>query len=168
MMPRDSLPPRLRRPRRVVVPAYLLTAVIAVYSSACGGGEPASEWSQEPWAADAVMPADFVKELSGPDKPVIVCTAPPVLYRVGHIPGAVLHGPGISPAAIGSLTTWAEALPRSTKIVIYCGCCPIRDCPNLNLPYEALKNLGFTNVRVLALADSFRVDWVQHGYPIER
>jgi len=40
----------------------------------------------EPWGTNSVMPADLVKELSGADKPVVVCTAPAFLYRVAHIP----------------------------------------------------------------------------------
>ena len=69
--------------------------------------------------------------VSGPDKPVVVCTAPPFLYAIGHIPGAVLHGPASSPEGLDSLKRWADALPRNTNVVIYCGCCPLAACPNL-------------------------------------
>ena len=121
-----------------------------------------------PWGTNTVTPAELLKELGAPDKPVVVCTALPSMYRMGHIPGAVLHGPGVSPAALQALTSWAQPLPRTTNLVIYCGCCPMRDCPNLRPAYSALKGLGFTTVRVLILADSFRADWIERGYPIER
>ena len=140
-------------------------------STACAGeagGVASSGW---PWGTDSVTPADFSKELagaSGPDKPVVVCTAPPFLYRVGHIPGAVLHGPASSPEGLEGLKTWAQTLPRSTNVVIYCGCCPLSQCPNLGPAYKALKGLGFTRVRVLLLQQNFKTDWVDRGYPMER
>lgn len=162
---------RLTASGRSTLGFVAMVVIAAVLAAGCAseGAGPVS--SSEPWASDTVMPADLVTELktrTGADKPVVVCTAPPVLYRVGHIPGAVLHGPGFSPAGIKSLTAWAQPLPRSTSIVIYCGCCPLPSCPNLTPAYTALKGLGFTRVRVLLLADSFRADWVERGYPVER
>lgn len=134
----------------------------------CAGASTESASYAEPWGTNTVMPAELAKELAGADRPVVICTAPAFLYRVAHIPGAVLHGPASDPAGLASLTEWAQTLPRSTSLVIYCGCCPMRDCPNLRPAWAALKGLGFTRVRVLILADSFRADWIERGYPIER
>jgi len=155
--------------------AAALVAMTAACTGSCGigsarGGIGSAPWA-EPWGTDSVTPAAFAGELastSGTDKPVIVCTAPPFLYRAGRIPGAILHGPASSPDGLNSLTTWAQTLPRSTNLVIYCGCCPLRDCPNLRPAYTALKGLGFTRVRVLLLPDNFKTDWVDRGYPVER
>jgi rhodanese-related sulfurtransferase len=115
-----------------------------------------------------VTPADFAGELAGADKPIVVCTAPPFLYRIGHIPGSVLHGPASSPEGLNSLTKWAASLPRTANVVIYCGCCPLAHCPNLAPAYRALKGLGFTRVRVLLIEDSFKTDWIDRGYPFEK
>ena len=154
---------------RLGVPAAAIMFV--ALSAACtgeAGGAASSGW---PWGADSVTPADFSKELAsapGPDKPVVVCTAPPLLYRIGHIPGAVLHGPASSPEGLSSLTAWAQPLPRTTNIVIYCGCCPLEQCPNLAPAYKALKGMGFTRVRVLLLPTNFKTDWIDRGYPVAR
>jgi len=151
--------------------AALAAVALFAFAAACGGETTGAAATGEPWGTNTVMPADFAKEIAGaagPDKPVVVCTAPPFLYGRGHIPGAVLHGPASSPDGLSSLTTWAQTLPRSTSLVIYCGCCPMRDCPNLRPAYAALKGLGFTKVRVLILPDSFGADWAERGYPIER
>jgi len=152
--------------------AVLAAAIMFVaLSAACAGGSTGAASSGWPWGSDSVTPADFAKELasaSGPDRPVVVCTAPPFLYRVGRIPGAVLHGPASSPEGLNSLTTWAQTLPRSTNIVIYCGCCPLSQCPNLSPAYKALKGLGFTRVRVLLLEDNFKTSWIDRGHPYER
>ena len=161
-----------RRCWQEAVALVLLAAAVVALSAACAGGEAGSASSSGwPWGTDSVAPAEFAKELasaSGPDKPVVVCTAPPFLYRIGHIPGSVLHGPASSPEGLNSLTAWAQPLPRSSNIVIYCGCCPLADCPNLSPAYKALKGLGFTRVRVLLIQDNFKTDWVDRGYPYER
>ena len=148
--------------------AAVLGLTFVVLSGACAAGGGAGTAAAGPFGGHTVEPAALVAELAGADKPVVVCTAPPFLYRVGHVPGAILHGPASSRSGIQSLTAWATPLPRSTRIVIYCGCCPIPQCPNLDPAYDTLKTLGFTNVRVLMLRDSFRADWVEKGYPVER
>jgi thiosulfate/3-mercaptopyruvate sulfurtransferase len=144
---------------------------VVVLSAACAAGGTDAASLGEPWGANTVAPADFARELagaSGNDKPLVVCTAPPFLYGRGHVPGAVLHGPASSPDGLRDLTDWAQTLPRATNLVIYCGCCPLSDCPNLRPAYTALKALGFTRLRVLLLPQSFGADWAARGYPIER
>ena len=63
---------------------------------------------------------------------------------------------------------WIATLPRSTNVVIYCGCCPWEKCPNIAAAYKQLIGMGFTKVRVLYLASSFGDDWVDKGYPVTR
>jgi hypothetical protein len=159
---------RPRSPRRLRAGAFVGSTMLAIVVTACGGGAGAPVTSAEPWGPNTVTAPDLVKELSGPEKPVVVCTAPPFLYETGHIPGAVLHGPASSPGAIDALTAWAQALPRSTNLVIYCGCCPLEHCPNLRPAYKALKDLGFTRLRVLILPENFGADWANRGYPVEK
>lgn len=146
-------------------------AALVAMTVACAGGDAGSATSGWPWGSDSVTPADFARELtsaSGTDKPVVVCAAPPFLYRIGHIPGSVLHGPASSAEGLASLQAWAQPLPRSTNLVVYCGCCPLRDCPNLRPAYTALKGLGLTRVRVLLIQDNFKTDWIDRGYPFEK
>jgi hypothetical protein len=157
--------------RRSTLITLVAAAAILTMSAACASETTGAATTGEPWGTNTVLPADLVKELAGEggvDKPVIVCTAPPFLYRTARIPGAVLHGPASSPEALNELTTWARTLPRSASLVIYCGCCPLSDCPNLRPAYTALKDLGLSHVRVLLLPDSFRADWIERGYPIEK
>jgi hypothetical protein len=40
-------------------------------------------------------------------------------------------------------------------------------CPNLRPAYQALKKLGFTQIRVLDLPTNFHTDWAEKGYPVE-
>ena len=79
-----------------------------------------------------------------------------------------MSGPASSPDGLNSLTTWAQTLPRSSDLVIYCGCCALRDCPNLRPAYTALTDLGFSRVRMLILPDRFRSARVDRGFPVEK
>lgn len=105
--------------------------------------------------------------LSAAEKPLrILCVTFPVLYRQKHIPHAVFAGPGNKPEGIAALRMAVKELPRNTEIVIYCGCCPMKNCPNIRPAYRTAKELGFENVLVLDLPKNFHTDWVAKGYPI--
>jgi 3-mercaptopyruvate sulfurtransferase SseA len=126
---------------------------------------------QDPWTvAQTVDPATLVKEISGPasQRPTIVSVSPHALYLGGHIPGAVYKGPGFSAAGIESLKQWARHLPRSTSLVVYCGCCPLVHCPNLRPAFRALQSMGFTHLRALILPTNFYTDWYAKGYPTDK
>jgi len=148
-------------------PSACVLVTLTVLVSACTGGSE-SATSGEPWGSDFVEAAELSKELASAERPLVVCTAPPFMYRAGHIPAAVLQGPMTSPSVHGELEAWAQPLPRDTRIVVYCGCCPMSQCPNVRPAYKRLKDLGFTRVRVLILPTNFQTDWAARGYAVER
>ncbi len=127
--------------------------------------------SSDPWtAAQTVQPAALAKEiadLNSSKRPIVVCVAPHVLYAGGHIPGALYHGPGKDAQGIDDLKKWARSVPRSTNIVVYCGCCPLDRCPNLRPALSALQAMGFTHLRALILPTNFYTDWAKPGFPVE-
>ena len=124
----------------------------------------------DPWnSSQTVQPADLLKELNdSKSAPTIVFVGFNRLYTAGHILGAQNHGMAGNEAGLQELKAWASSLPRSTKLVIYCGCCPMDRCPNLRPAFTALHDLGFTRVRVLLLPTDFAVDWADKGYPYDR
>jgi thiosulfate/3-mercaptopyruvate sulfurtransferase len=126
--------------------------------------------SAEPWtAAQTVLPADFAKEPAGAKQAATVLFVGfPRLYTAGHIKGAQYHGAANKPEGLREIKKWAETLPRSTNLVIYCGCCPMEKCPNIRPAFAALREMGFTNLRVLTLPTSFAVDWVGKELPYDR
>ena len=116
-----------------------------------------------------VQPGDLLKELSDPkSSPTVVFVGFRRLYASGHIKGAQYHGTGNSADGLKELTRWASPLPRSTNLVIYCGCCPMEHCPNVRPAYKVLDGLGFTKVRILLLPTSFEVDWAEKGYAYDK
>lgn len=125
----------------------------------------------DPWAgSQLVQPADFARELAGKKTPppTIVYVGVRTLYQGAHIPGALFHGASSSEQGRAELKKWAAELPRSTNLVIYCGCCPFDHCPNIRPAFIALRDMGFTHLRVLALPADFATDWIAKGYPIEK
>ncbi|MFZ0800384.1 MAG: rhodanese-like domain-containing protein, partial [Terriglobales bacterium] len=90
------------------------------------------------------------------------------LFLQAHIPASEYLGAGSTTEGIQNLRRRVSALPKNTSIVLYCGCCPWRHCPNVNPAYDALQQMGFTNVKVLFLANNFGADWVDKGYPVAK
>jgi len=87
------------------------------------------------------------------------------LYDSAHIPGAEYAGPAREPEGLQRLRERLAMLPKDAEVVIYCGCCPWSHCPNIAAAYAAMRQLGFTHVKALYIADNFGSDWVQKGYP---
>lgn len=122
----------------------------------------------EPWAeSEVIKPADLAKQMEAGTAPPIICVAFPVLYRQRHIRGAKYAGPGNKPDGIKELEALAATLAKDSEVVIYCGCCPMKDCPNIRPAYETLKRMGFKAVRVLNIPNNMHNDWVTKGYPSE-
>ena len=125
----------------------------------------------DPWPSSQTMqPSQLAKMLT--DKyssvPGVVFVGFRSLYVGGHVPDASFHGTASMEQGLAELKAWAAALPRSTALLIYCGCCPFDKCPNIRPAYTALTNMGFKNVRVLVIPTSFAVDWADKGYPIQK
>ena len=127
------------------------------------------EQQTDPWPSEALLePSALAKLLQTESKKLkIICVAFPVLYRQRHIPDAKFAGPTSKLDGIAALKDAAAQLPKDSEVVLYCGCCPMIRCPNIRPAYSSLKNLGFTNVRVLNLATNFHTDWVEKGFPVE-
>lgn len=120
-----------------------------------------------PGSAQLINPEDLVKLLQVPkgEKPLILNVGPSLLYMQAHIPGSEYIGAGSNSQGIESLRRRVKTLPHNTFIVLYCGCCPWSHCPNVRPAYNELHKAGFTNVKVLYIADNFGTDWVDKGYP---
>ncbi len=158
----------------LILGALLLPTHSAAASGLAGPSATATPQTQaqsandlEPGSAQLISPEDLLKILQSPksEKPLILNVGPHLLYMQAHIPGAEYIGAGSDAQGIASLHRRVKALPRKTFIVLYCGCCPWSHCPNVHPAYNELHKAGFTNVKVLYIADNFGTDWVDKGYP---
>lgn len=109
-----------------------------------------------------------MQKAKGAEKPLILQVGSHMLFAQAHIPGSEYTGPGSQLAGIQQLQTRVNTLSRKKIIVLYCGCCPLNRCPNLGPAYAKLREMGFTNVKVLYLPNNFGTDWADKGYPVEQ
>jgi len=121
-------------------------------------------------ASRLINPDELVKILQSAksEKPLMIQVGSHVLYMQAHIPGSEYIGPSSSDSGLQALRKRVEPLPRNKFIVLYCGCCPWNHCPNVKPADDALRAMGFTNVKVLYIAGNFGIDWVDRGYPVAK
>jgi hypothetical protein len=143
---------------------YFLPQCQAQFSD--GGASSASSIPQsqliQPDALNRILQA------SGTEHPLVLQVGSRVMYNQAHIPGSMYAGPGSQPDGLKLLENMVSGSPKSKFIVLYCGCCPWARCPNVGPAYKRLHDLGFTNVKVLYLANNFGDDWLYKGYRVEQ
>jgi rhodanese-related sulfurtransferase len=117
-----------------------------------------------------INPEELVNLLqtSSKEHPLMIQVGSHVLFSQAHIPGSEYIGPASSESGVQQLRKRVESLPRTKFIVLYCGCCPWGRCPNVKPADDALRALGFTNVKVVYIADNFGTNWVDKGYPVAK
>lgn len=120
-----------------------------------------------PGSPNLITPEDLLKVMQSPDsqKPFILNIGPWLIYRQAHIPDAEFVGGTADKQGLEHLRSRVKSVPHNKAIVLYCGCCPWDHCPNVRPAFKELSALGFSNVKVLYLADSFGTNWVDKGYP---
>ena len=152
---------------KTVARALGIAALLAAACALLAFTATSTHADTDPWTkAQTVQPADLVKELANPNgAPTVICVGFRRLYSAAHIQGAQYHGTAGNDEGLKELTAWAAEIPRSTNLVIYCGCCPMERCPNIRPAFKALQELGFKNLRVLLLQQDFATDWVDKGFP---
>ena len=95
----------------------------------------------------------------------------PVIFNVGLgavIPHSIDIGVASKKENLEKFKRELSRLPKDTKIVIYCGCCPFEHCPNVRPAIDVLKEMKFTNYQLLNLPTNIRTDWINKGYPVNQ
>ncbi len=143
--------------------AFAAALVLATATNVTLAAKPASSVP----ADKLVQPADIAALLKATSaaKPLMLHVGFKTMFDQAHIPGSEYAGPGNTAAGLKVLTDRVASLSKDTSIMIYCGCCPWTRCPNIAAAYDTLTELGFTNVKVMYIADNFGSDWVDKGYP---
>ena len=148
---------------------FPIVLVMGLISTALAPALPAQQASLIP-SSRLIKPEELVAVLqsSTGEKPLLIQVGSHVLYSQAHIPGSEYIGPASSATAQQQLRQRIESLPRKKFIVLYCGCCPWSHCPNIKPADDVLEAMGFTNVKVLYIANNFGTDWVDKGYPVTK
>jgi len=139
----------------------ILFAILAVYVTGCKKTD-----SEEPWTKDQLIePSQLAQVLNDPAKKA------PLILDIGFFGGvknSIKIGPAREKANVEKLRQYLGNLPKDADIVIYCGCCPFKDCPNIRPAFSVLKEMGFTNAKLLDLPHNLKTDWGDKGYPMAR
>lgn len=120
--------------------------------------------SQYPWTQkDLMEPADLASILNNPK------AQKPMVFSIGFegdIKGSIIMGPVKEQANLDKFRAALSKLPKDAAIVYYCGCCPFEHCPNSRPAFKLVKEMGFTNAKLLDLSHNLRADWISKGYPL--
>lgn len=115
------------------------------------------------WSPDQLMEPGNLASILKANKNV------PVLFSVGPaatIPGSKEIGMVKEAENLQRLKDELSKLSKDAAIVIYCGCCPFERCPNVRPAIEVLKEMNFTNYKLLNLPHNIKIDWIDQGYPV--
>jgi hypothetical protein len=146
---------------KLILPALFL--VVFAYSSSQAQVLTAKKQVYE--STQLMQTADLLKALNNPKAKM------PVVYNigfVGDIKGAKKIGAASTEEGMKNLQEEVKNLPKTTAIVVYCGCCPFEHCPNVRPAYTMLQQMGFKQTKILNLPTSIKADWIDKGYPMEK
>jgi len=123
-----------------------------------------------PTPAQLIEPEDLARLLSDTSgrRPEVLHVGFPILFRSGHITGSRHIGPASTEEGLQALKQALRAIPRGQSIVLYCGCCPWLDCPNVRPALQLAQELGRSEVKLLHLPNNLQHDWIDHGLPTSR
>ncbi|QEC58026.1 rhodanese-like domain-containing protein [Flavisolibacter ginsenosidimutans] len=117
------------------------------------------------WTKDQLLePSELAKTLAT-NKNI------PLIYSVGPgalIPHSVVIGMTNDEKNVEAFKKKLNNVPKDASIVVYCGCCPFEHCPNVRPAINALKELQFTNYKLLNLPHNLKADWIDKGYPLSK
>jgi len=121
--------------------------------------------SSEPWTQDQLISPEKLSTVitdSFSTKPLIIDVGP-----AGLIKGAVEIGPTSTKENLQKLEQLLASQKKDREIVLYCGCCPYKKCPNIRPAFQLASTMNFKNLKLLFLPENLKVNWINHGYPME-
>ncbi len=172
----NTRPQRLSLGSVAAIAMLLVTTLPGIGGSAPGAGAGAGADSLH----SVLTPGDAANQLIQPEKlarlladstgqrPEVLHVGYKFLFQGGHIPQSRYIGPGSTPEGLAALKQALRGIPRRQSVVLYCGCCPWIDCPNVRPAFGVAREMGFRNVRVLYVAKDLKHDWIDKGLPVSK
>jgi thiosulfate/3-mercaptopyruvate sulfurtransferase len=137
-----------------LVTLLIMSVVTAKYSN----GQNPENWTSK----QLIQPAELAGMINNKqDLPVIFSVGP-----AAPIPASINIGMGKEKENLDKLKKELSSLPLDKSVVVYCGCCPFEHCPNVRPAIDVLKEMKFTNYRLLNLFHNIKTDWMEKGYPV--
>lgn len=120
----------------------------------------------DPWTKNQlIQPSQLASILNNPK------AVKPLIFNIGvveDIKGAKNMGAASEKENLERFKKALARLPKTTPIVVYCGCCPFDKCPNIRPAFNALKSSGFAKARLLNMPTNIKTDWINKGYPLAK
>ena len=120
---------------------------------------------KDPWTKNQLMaPVTLASLIKNPK------AAKPIIFNIGvveNIKGAKNMGGASKKENLARFKKALSTIPKTSTVVVYCGCCPFDRCPNIRPAFTALQAAGFKNGKLLNLPMNIKVDWINKGYPVE-
>jgi len=121
-------------------------------------------FSQNAFKPDQLIQPDvLVKKIAEADE------KRPIILNVGvekNIKSAIEIGILSSPSKQEKLKKVMANIDKNKEVVIYCGCCLLKECPNIPIALNFVKSLGYSKVKVLNLPVGLDEDWIAKKYPM--
>ncbi|MCO6498718.1 MAG: rhodanese-like domain-containing protein [Chitinophagaceae bacterium] len=136
-----------------------LLALVLFTQVGCGQFRP-QNWTADQLEHPAVL-ADKIRK--NKDVPMLINVGPSAL-----IPNSIDAGAAGRAAGVKKLKEILKPVKKDAAIVVYCGCCPYANCPNVRPAIDVLKSGGFTNYKLLDLPQNIYANWISKGYPTVR
>jgi thiosulfate/3-mercaptopyruvate sulfurtransferase len=140
----------------------LIAAVATVYF---GYGYITSQTTYA-WKSNEIMqPEELMKILhdTKSEKPTILN-----IGFSGNILDATTIGAASEADGMKNLKEKLSSVSKNKFIVFYCGCCPFEHCPNIRPAFKLLKDMGFTNFKLLNLPENLKTNWIDKGFPMAK
>ena len=142
---------------------FVLTLFITLTTQAQLPAKP--QLAKDPWTKSQLMaPASLAAAINNTKAPN------PLIFNIGvvdNIKGARNMGGASEAENLQRFKKALSSVPKTSTVVVYCGCCPFDRCPNIRPAFTALQAAGFKNGKLLNIPTNIKVDWIDKGYPVE-
>ncbi|MEO6188031.1 MAG: rhodanese-like domain-containing protein [Ginsengibacter sp.] len=144
--------------KKSVFSIYSLTLLLLITACNHSSAQKPENWTKD----QLVEPADLANIIkSNKDIPVLISVGPGAI-----IPNSIDIGGVNEEANMTKFKQKLSELPKSSNIVIYCGCCPFARCPNVRPAIAYLQSEQFTDYHLLNIPNNIKTDWISKGYPV--
>lgn len=120
--------------------------------------------NEDPWLPNGLMqPSELAEKMEQKIPNLYIFNIGPA----GSIKDAIEIGDGRDEESQLKFEKEINKLPKGAEIVIYCGCCPFKNCPNIRPIFKILDDNKFVNHKLLNLSENLKVDWIDKGFPMK-
>ena len=118
----------------------------------------------EPWNnKQLIEPYELSNLINNGDKlPLIISIGPAAVIK-----NSIDIGETRFEENLNDLRQNLSSISKKSEIILFCGCCPFKNCPNIRPAFSLINKLGFINHKLLNLKNNLKTDWIDKDYPVQ-